>query len=135
MGNFGLSREQQRAQMALWAIMAAPLIMSTDLRNIDPYSKSLLLHKDVIAVSQDPLGQPGALVIDVSMCTSLKLQDVTETVGTPAPQNSDSISTLIFNFLHLYTSTVHLSVKSNSHVNYCLYFIRHIHNILSTQIV
>lgn len=112
--------------MALWAIMAAPLIMSTDLRNIDPYSKSLLLHKDVIAVSQDPLGQPGALVIDVSMCTSLKLQDVTETVGTPAPQNSDSISTLIFNFLHLYTSTVHLSVKANSHVNYCLYFIRHI---------
>ncbi|XP_062610228.1 alpha-N-acetylgalactosaminidase-like [Saccostrea cucullata] len=65
-GNFGLSKEQQKSQMAMWAIMAAPLIMSTDLRNIDPYSKALLQHKGVIAINQDPLGQPGALLVDMN---------------------------------------------------------------------
>ena len=33
-GNFGLSYDQARVQMAVWAIMAAPLIMSNDLRVI-----------------------------------------------------------------------------------------------------
>ncbi|XP_074056398.1 alpha-galactosidase A [Macrotis lagotis] len=58
-GNFGLSWEQQITQMALWAIMAAPLFMSNDLRHINPQSKSLLQNKDVIAVNQDPLGKQG----------------------------------------------------------------------------
>ncbi|KAL7982464.1 hypothetical protein Chor_010062 [Crotalus horridus] len=31
-GNFGLSLEESKSQMALWTIMAAPLFMSTDLR-------------------------------------------------------------------------------------------------------
>ena len=35
-GNFGLSLDQARVQMALWAIFAAPLIMSNDLRTIRP---------------------------------------------------------------------------------------------------
>lgn len=49
--------------------MAAPLIMSTDLRKIDPYSKALLQHKEVIAINQDRLGKPGALLVDVSICS------------------------------------------------------------------
>ncbi|XP_072482834.1 alpha-galactosidase A [Notamacropus eugenii] len=58
-GNFGLSWEQQVTQMALWAVMAAPLFMSNDLRHISPQSKSLLQNKDVIAINQDPLGKQG----------------------------------------------------------------------------
>ncbi|XP_003775073.1 alpha-galactosidase A [Sarcophilus harrisii] len=58
-GNFGLSWDQQITQMALWAIMAAPLFMSNDLRNISPQSKALLQNKDVIAINQDPLGKQG----------------------------------------------------------------------------
>ncbi|MGH0130965.1 UNVERIFIED_CONTAM: hypothetical protein FKN15_056691 [Acipenser sinensis] len=58
-GNFGLSRNQAVTQMAIWAIMASPLIMSNDLRNIDGYSKSLLQNKYVIAVNQDALGAQG----------------------------------------------------------------------------
>lgn len=65
-GNFGLSRDQQRAQMAMWAIMAAPLLMSADLRKMDPYSKSILLNKDVIAINQDPMGQPGSIILDMN---------------------------------------------------------------------
>ncbi|OWJ99484.1 GLA [Cervus elaphus hippelaphus] len=58
-GNFGLSRDQQITQMALWAIMAAPLLMSNDLRHISPEAKALLQDKDVIAINQDRLGKQG----------------------------------------------------------------------------
>ncbi|KAM6143978.1 alpha-galactosidase A [Erethizon dorsatum] len=58
-GNFGLSWDQQITQMALWAIMAAPLLMSNDLRQISPQAKALLQNKDVIAINQDPLGKQG----------------------------------------------------------------------------
>nr|WNH96173.1 His-tagged human alpha-galactosidase A R252T [synthetic construct] len=58
-GNFGLSWNQQVTQMALWAIMAAPLFMSNDLRHISPQAKALLQDKDVIAINQDPLGKQG----------------------------------------------------------------------------
>lgn len=58
-GNFGLSHDQQESQMALWVIMAAPLIMSNDLRNICPRSKALLQNKHLIAINQDSLGQQG----------------------------------------------------------------------------
>lgn len=58
-GNFGLSWDQQITQMALWAIMAAPLLMSNDLRNISPQARALLQNRDVIAINQDPLGKQG----------------------------------------------------------------------------
>uniref|UniRef100_A0AAQ6IEG8 Alpha-galactosidase n=1 Tax=Anabas testudineus TaxID=64144 RepID=A0AAQ6IEG8_ANATE len=60
-GNFGLSHDQQESQMALWAIMAAPLLMSNDLRNICPRSKKLLQNKLIIDISQDSLGKQGSL--------------------------------------------------------------------------
>ncbi|XP_005811572.2 alpha-galactosidase A [Xiphophorus maculatus] len=58
-GNFGLSHDQQESQMALWAIMAAPLLMSNDLRDICPRSKDLLQNRRIIEISQDPLGKQG----------------------------------------------------------------------------
>ncbi|KAG5879686.1 hypothetical protein JTB14_009960 [Gonioctena quinquepunctata] len=62
-GNYGLSYEQSKAQMAIWTVMAAPLIMSVDLRTIDQKAKKILLNKDVIAINQDPLGIMGKLVL------------------------------------------------------------------------
>ncbi|XP_031564497.1 alpha-N-acetylgalactosaminidase-like [Actinia tenebrosa] len=59
LGNFGLSDDQSRAQMALWSILAAPLIMSTDLRNIADRHKEILQNKEVIAVDQDKMGKMG----------------------------------------------------------------------------
>nr|CAH0113308.1 unnamed protein product [Daphnia galeata] len=58
-GNFGLSYDQSRAQMAMWAILASPLFMSVDLRTIRPEMKAILLNKNVIAINQDPLGVQG----------------------------------------------------------------------------
>lgn len=58
-GDFGLSVDEQRAQMALWAIFAAPLLMSNDLRKLPAEAKAILQNKEVIAVNQDKLGIQG----------------------------------------------------------------------------
>ncbi|GFR27427.1 alpha-N-acetylgalactosaminidase [Trichonephila clavata] len=65
-GNFGLSFEEARAQFALWAIMASPLLVSNDLRSLDSKFRELLLNKDVIAVNQDPLGIMGKRIYQKS---------------------------------------------------------------------
>jgi len=63
LGNFGLSHDQERVQMGMWAIMASPLIMSNDLRAIRDSSKQLLTNKAVISINQDKLGKQGTLLI------------------------------------------------------------------------
>ncbi|XP_042323691.1 alpha-N-acetylgalactosaminidase [Sceloporus undulatus] len=62
-GNFGLSCEQSRSQMALWTIMAAPLFMSTDLRVISDSAKEILQNKLMIKINQDPLGIQGRKIL------------------------------------------------------------------------
>ncbi|PZC83104.1 hypothetical protein B5X24_HaOG208577 [Helicoverpa armigera] len=61
-GNSGLTVDQARVQMAVWSVLAAPLIMSVDLSTIKQEFKEILLNKDVIAVNQDPLGKQGLRV-------------------------------------------------------------------------
>ncbi|KAG2464489.1 AGAL galactosidase, partial [Polypterus senegalus] len=65
-GNFGLSPDQQVSQMIIWAMMAAPLLMSNDLRYIDPKAKALLQNKNIIAINQDPLGKQGYRIASVN---------------------------------------------------------------------
>jgi len=62
-GNSGLNQPESQSQMALWAVMASPLIMSNDLRNITDWAKEILLNKEVIAVNQDKLGRQGGRVV------------------------------------------------------------------------
>lgn len=65
-GNFGLSYEQSKTQMAIWAILAAPLLMSVDLRTIRPEYKAILQNKKIIAVDQDALGIQGRRIYKVA---------------------------------------------------------------------
>lgn len=60
-GNTGLSHDEERAQMALWAVLASPLIISLDACNVRAESKAILQNKNVIAVNQDKLGIQGTL--------------------------------------------------------------------------
>lgn len=55
-----LSREEQRTQLTLWSMFAAPLILSCDLARLDGFTLALLTNDEVLAVSQDPLGRPCA---------------------------------------------------------------------------
>ena len=64
-GNFGLSYEQCKTQMAMWAIFAAPLLMSVDLRTIKPDYKAILQNRHIISVNQDRLGIQGRRIYKV----------------------------------------------------------------------
>lgn len=64
-GNFGLSFEQARAQMALWTVLAAPLFMSTDLRTISAQNMDILQNPLMIKINQDPLGIQGHRILKV----------------------------------------------------------------------
>src|SRR5262249_42977962 len=61
-GNGGMTDDEYRAHMSLWAIMAAPLIAGNDLRTMSPATRALLLNPEVLAVDQDSLGAQGMLV-------------------------------------------------------------------------
>jgi len=58
-GNGGMTPDQYRTQMSLWAILAAPLLAGNDLSNMSDTTKSILMNKEVIAVDQDSLGVQG----------------------------------------------------------------------------
>lgn len=58
-----MTQSECRAQFSLWAVMAAPLILSMDLRLVDDATLKIVLNRDVIAVDQDPLGIPGRRIL------------------------------------------------------------------------
>lgn len=63
-GNGGMTADEYRSHMGLWAIVAAPLIAGNDLRTMDADTKEILTNAEVIAVSQDPLGVQGVRVVE-----------------------------------------------------------------------
>ena len=58
-GNGGMSNDEYRTHMSLWAILAAPLIAGNDLSKMTPDTLAILTNKDVIAIDQDPMGRQG----------------------------------------------------------------------------
>ena len=61
-GTGTLTPSQERAQMSLWAMMAAPLLMDADLSHMSQSTYQTLTNSDVIAVDQDPAGIQGERV-------------------------------------------------------------------------
>jgi alpha-galactosidase len=58
-GNGGMTDTEYRSHFSLWSIMAAPLLIGSDIRKATPATMSILTNRDVIAVDQDPLGVQG----------------------------------------------------------------------------
>lgn len=61
-GNGGMTDDEYRAHMSLWAIQAAPLIAGNDLRTMSEATRVILTNPEVLAVDQDSLGAQGILV-------------------------------------------------------------------------
>ena len=61
-GNGKLTLGENQAHMALWAILAAPLIAGNNLTQMTPETRSVLTNKEVIAIDQDALGKQGERV-------------------------------------------------------------------------
>ncbi len=58
-GNGGMTTEEYRTHMSLWAILAAPLLAGNDLSTMTPETVALLTNRDVISVDQDEMGKQG----------------------------------------------------------------------------
>ena len=58
-GNGGMSTDEYRTHMSLWAILAAPLLAGNDLRSMTPETRNMLTDREIIAVDQDPRGTQG----------------------------------------------------------------------------
>lgn len=58
-GNRGLNEDEDRTQMSLWCLLAAPLIISSDLTRLTPAQLAILANHEVIAVDQDRAGIQG----------------------------------------------------------------------------
>ncbi|MEV7069570.1 NPCBM/NEW2 domain-containing protein [Streptomyces sp. NPDC093990] len=61
-GNGGMTDTEYRSHFSMWSVMAAPLLIGTDLRSASAETFEILSNKEVIAVDQDPLGKQGAVV-------------------------------------------------------------------------
>ncbi len=55
----GLTVNQDRAHFAMWCMMASPLILGNDVRNMSAETKAILTNRDLIAINQDELGVQG----------------------------------------------------------------------------
>jgi alpha-galactosidase len=61
-GNGGMTDTEYRTHFSMWSVMAAPLLIGSDLRTASQETFDILDNKEVIAVDQDPLGKQGAVV-------------------------------------------------------------------------
>ena len=58
----GMTSSEAQAQLSMWAIVAAPLILGSDPRALSPATVAMLENREVIAVDQDPAGIQGTVV-------------------------------------------------------------------------
>ncbi|QUI30448.1 NPCBM/NEW2 domain-containing protein [Streptomyces alfalfae] len=61
-GNGGMTDTEYRTHFSMWSIMAAPLLIGSDLRKASPETFEILGNEEVIAVDQDPLGKQGEVL-------------------------------------------------------------------------
>ncbi|HEC41267.1 MAG TPA: glycoside hydrolase family 27 protein [Bacteroides sp.] len=55
----GCNDIEYRSQMSMWCMLAAPLMIGSDIREMNESTRTILLNKDIIAIDQDELGKQG----------------------------------------------------------------------------
>ena len=55
----GCNSAEYQTQMSMWCLLAAPLMIGCDIRNMDADTRRILTNPEVIAVDQDSLGKQG----------------------------------------------------------------------------
>ncbi|GAA4549969.1 hypothetical protein GCM10023192_73290 [Amycolatopsis samaneae] len=61
-GNGGMTATEYRTHFSLWAMMAAPLLIGSDLRKVSDENFAILKNTDVIALDQDRLGKQATVL-------------------------------------------------------------------------
>jgi alpha-galactosidase len=62
----GCTLTEYRSQFAVWCMLASPLMVNLDIRNMDTAVKAILLNKELIAIDQDELGNQATAMIDAN---------------------------------------------------------------------
>lgn len=61
-GTDAVTEQQSRFQFSAWAVLAAPMLLSQNVRNMSAFRLATYTNPEVIAVSQDAMGRQGALL-------------------------------------------------------------------------
>ena len=57
LGGIGCTDVEYQSNMSLWCLMAAPLMVSCDVANMNEATKRILTNKNILAIDQDKLGK------------------------------------------------------------------------------
>jgi alpha-galactosidase len=82
-GQPGLTADEEYTHMTLWCLLDAPLLLANDMSQMDAFTKNLLENDEVIAVSQDSLGDQAVTVAstDDTKVYAKKMEDGSKAVG------------------------------------------------------
>jgi len=87
--------EQAKTQFSLWCVMAAPLLISSNVRDMTDKYLQIYTNKELIAVSQDPWGDEGFRIygsdLDITALHSVNV------IARPLKGNSGSWAVLFVN--------------------------------------
>lgn len=108
-GDNGMNTDEEKSQFALWSVMGAPLLLSTDVRRLTEYyqqkgrddagvtlahlrdSHKILTNKDIIAVDQDELGIGGYIAYQTDPATDKGMDVVVK------PLSNDRLAVVVLN--------------------------------------
>ena len=78
-----LTPDEQYTFISLWSLLAAPLMISCDLNQLDAFTMNLLTNDEVLAINQDPLGKQArpAMKTDEFQIWIRDLEDGSKAVG------------------------------------------------------
>lgn len=108
----GCTDEEYRTQMSMWCMLAAPLMMGCDVREMSDATKTILLNKDIIAIDQDPLGKQGFRVYR---------KDGLEVFKKPLTGNRTAIAFLNRNSKALKETVSFMDIEMESEMKYSVY--------------
>jgi alpha-galactosidase len=79
----GLTPDEEYTHITLWCLVCSPLLLANDMSQMDDFTKNLLENDEVIAVSQDPLGDQAVEVArdGAARVYAKKMADGSQAVG------------------------------------------------------
>lgn len=99
--NETLSIEGMATNLAMWAMMASPLIIGDDVRYLSPATEGILLNPGLIAIDQDPLGQQGYPINANSNVWAKRLSDGSVAVALFNPTGASTLMVAYASQFHL----------------------------------
>lgn len=99
-----LSPEEMGTNFAMWAMLAAPLMVGADVPYLSPEERRILLNQGLIAIDQDPLGRQGVPISPSSNVWAKKLSDGSVAAALFNPTGATTLMVAFGSQFHLPTA-------------------------------